>query len=253
MHIDQKMKEKAGGLLNIYITAGFPNHDSLIEIIPALEEAGVDMIEIGLPYSDPLSDGPTIQQSSAVAIQNGIRTAHIFEQISKINTQVPLLLMGYFNTVYQFGVEAFCKTCREVGVSGLIIPDLPLDIYLNKYRSYFEDNNLSNIFLVTPETSDSRIRFIDENSGAFIYAVSSSSTTGTKKNISATDGYFKKLSSMRLQTPLMVGFNIREKADFDFVCQFASGGIIGSAFINHIKDAENLGEATIQFVNKIRS
>ena len=180
MNIKKIFEHQPLRLLNIYVTAGFPKLNSLEKILPALEKGGADIVEIGMPYSDPLSDGPTIQESSTQAIKNGITTDLIFEQIKHIDSNIPLLLMGYFNTVYQYGVEKFCEKCKDIGISGLIIPDLPIDIYLNNYKKAFESNNISNIFLVTPETSKERIKLIDKLSSSFIYAVSSSSTTGKK-------------------------------------------------------------------------
>jgi len=251
MHIKEAFQNKSSGLLNIYFTAGYPELDSLPVILPALEKAGVNMVEIGLPYSDPLSDGPTIQASSARAIANGITTELIFQQLEQTDSSIPLILMGYFNSVYQFGIEEFCKRCKSAGVTGLILPDLPIEIYLDKYQALFESYDLANIFLVTPETSDDRIRLIDENSKAFIYAVSSSSTTGKSKEISGAKSYLTRLKELNLQSPLMVGFNISNADDFEFVNQYASGGIIGSAFIRHIKDSKILAADAGSFVKGI--
>ncbi len=252
MNIKKIFEHQPLRLLNIYVTAGFPKLNSLEKILPALEKGGVDIVEIGMPYSDPLSDGPTIQESSTQAIKNGITTDLIFEQIKHIDSNIPLLLMGYFNTVYQYGVEKFCEKCKDMGISGLIIPDLPIDIYLNKYKKAFESNNISNIFLVTPETSKERIKLIDKLSSSFIYAVSSSSTTGKNKKIQESKNYLARLHSMNLKSPIMVGFNICSKDDFEFVSKYSAGAIIGSAFIQKIKGSRHLEKDTMDFIENIK-
>jgi tryptophan synthase alpha chain len=251
MTIREIFKTKKHPLLNIYFTAGYPQKDSLLEILPALEEAGVDMVEIGIPYSDPLSDGKTIQQSSAIALNNGITVDSIFEQLTRSQTSIPMVMMGYFNVVYQYGIEAFCKKCQQTGISGLILPDLPIDLYLGQYQDIFKAHDLSNIYLVTPETSPDRIRFIDDHSDAFIYAVSTSSTTGSKTGIEDAGGFLERLQKMDLKTPVMVGFNLSTAEDFDFVARYCSGGIIGSAFIRHIAKSKDLKTDTITFVQSI--
>ena len=169
-------------LISIYFTAGFPNLDDTVPIIKALEKSGVDMIEIGMPFSDPLADGPTIQDSSTQALKNGMHTQKLFDQIKSIRNEVtiPLIIMGYFNPIFQYGVAAFCKSCKDVGIDGLIIPDLPVDVYHKNYKSIFDSHELKNIFLITPQTPESRVRYIDEVSNGFIYMVSSASTTGAK-------------------------------------------------------------------------
>ena len=252
MTLNELFKNKKKNLLNIYFTAGYPKIDSLPEILESLEESGVDMVEIGLPYSDPLSDGPTIQQSSSIAIKNGITTELVFQQLKMTESTIPKIIMGYFNAVFLYGVEEFCKKCKEVGVSGIILPDLPMDIYKEKYEATFEQYDLSFISLVTPETSDERFHQIDENSTSFIYAVSSSSTTGKGNGIQSSERYLKRLKEMKLKHPLMVGFNISEKEDFEFATKYTSGGIIGSAFIKHISNSNNLKEDIHSFINNIR-
>ncbi len=239
-------------LLNIYFTAGYPQLNSMPEILEGLVNAGVDMVEIGIPYSDPLSDGPTIQNSSSIAIKNGITTDMIFDQLSKCPSNISKIMMGYYNAVYLYGVEKFCKKCKENGVSGIILPDLPIDIYLKEYKDIFEKYGISNIFLITPETTESRIRYIDECSTSFIYAVSSSSTTGKGTGIQSAETYLRRLKEMNLTNPLMVGFNISTKEDFDFASSFTAGGIIGSAFIKHITNSRNLTQDTQTFINSIR-
>jgi len=252
MNIKELFSNKPVDLLNIYVTAGYPQLDSLKEIIPALSATKVDIIEVGIPYSDPLSDGPTIQKSNMKALDNGITLELIFEQLAGIDIEVPLVLMGYFNSIMQFGIESFAKNCERVGVSGLIIPDLPIEIYLRDYKEIFDRHMLSNIFLVTPNTTEDRLQMIDKHSSSFIYAVSSSSTTGNNKEVNSAETYLRKLNSKRLKTPFLVGFNIRNRENFEFVNQYASGGIIGSAFINYISQNNNLSEDCISFVKSIK-
>ena len=224
-------------ILSIYFTAGFPGLNDTARIIKELEESGVDMIEIGLPFSDPLADGPTIQQSSTQALKNGM-TAHIlFEQLENIRDEVsiPLIIMGYFNPILQYGVEDFCKKCAEIGIDGLIIPDLPVDIYQDNYSTIFEANGLNNILLITPQTSTERIRFIDSVSTGFIYMVSSASVTGSKKDLGEEQTeYFERISELNLKNPQIVGFGISSKATFDKATKYANGAIIGSAFIKFL-------------------
>ncbi len=253
MNIKDLFKGNPKNLLNIYVTAGYPRLDSLTEIIPALAEHKVSIIEVGIPYSDPLSDGPTIQKSNMQALDNGITLELIFKQLSSIDTEVPLVLMGYYNSILQYGMERFVKKCNEVGVSGLIVPDLPIEIYLRDYRELFDNNGLSNIFLITPSTTDDRLEMIDNHSSSFIYAVSSSSTTGNNKKIEGAEEYLQGLNSKNINTPVLVGFNIRDRKSFEFVNQYASGGIIGSAFINHISNSKNLHKDTSVFVQSIKN
>jgi tryptophan synthase alpha chain len=250
--LKELFKNTDNPLLNIYFTAGYPHLESMSEILLGLEEAGVDMVEIGIPYSDPLSDGTTIQNSSAIAIKNGINTNLIFDQLAKCPSSIPKILMGYFNAVYIYGIETFCKKCKENSIVGVILPDLPIDIYQEKYKELFEEHGISFIFLITPETSESRIRYIDECSTSFIYAVSSSSTTGNNTSIKSSEEYLSRLKKMNLNNPLMVGFNISNKEDFNFVASYASGGIIGSAFIKHIAGSKNLKLDTKTFIKSIR-
>ncbi len=253
MNLQELFKNKKEPLLNIYFTAGFPELNSMPEILAGLEEAGVDMVEIGMPFSDPLSDGPTIQESSSIAIKNGITTDMIFEQLANNTSNIPKIMMGYFNTVYLYGIEKFCKKCKENGVGGLIIPDLPIDIYQEKYHSIFVHYGIAIIFLITPQTSEERIRYIDKCSTSFIYAVSSSSTTGKGTGIQSAESYLRRLKQMNLSSPLMVGFNISTKEDFDFASTYATGGIIGSAFIKHIKGSKNIKEDIKTFIQTIRA
>ena len=234
--INNKLKENKK-LLSIYFSAGYPNLDDTATVIKNLEKSGADMIEIGLPFSDPLADGPTIQESSTKALKNGMTSALLFEQLIDIRASVsiPLIIMGYFNPILQYGVEAFCKKCQEIGIDGLIIPDLPVDVYNEDYKAIFEKYGLINVFLITPQTSNERIRFIDSVSDGFIYMVSSASTTGAKTGLGneQTD-YFKRISEMKLNNPQIVGFGISNRDTFTLATQYAKGAIIGSAFIKHL-------------------
>jgi len=236
--INQKLKEDKK-IISIYFTAGYPELHNTIEILQRLEKSGVDMVEIGLPFSDPLADGPTIQASSTHALSNGMTTDLLFSQLKGIrkSVKIPLIIMGYFNPILQCGVERFCETCKEIGIDGLIIPDLPVDVYNEKYKSIFEKNNLINVFLITPQTSDDRIRFIDSISKGFIYMVSSASVTGSQEGFGeAQTSYFKRIANMKLQNPQIVGFGISNRDTFKQATQFAKGAIIGSAFIKFISD-----------------
>ncbi len=250
--INQKLQEDKK-LLSIYFTAGYPNLNDTASIIEELENSGVDMIEIGLPFSDPLADGPTIQASSTQALKNGMTSEVLFSQIKNIRktVKIPLLIMGYFNPIFQYGVEAFCKKCAETGIDGLIIPDLPVDEYHEKYQAIFEKYNLVNVFLITPQTSDKRIRFIDSISNGFIYMVSSASTTGAQNSFGESQNiYFDRIYKMNLKAPQIVGFGISNKETFEQATKTTNGAIIGSAFVNYL--TKN-GLGTIDdFIKKIR-
>ena len=225
-------------LVSIYFTAGFPQLHDTVEIIENLEKSGVDLIEIGLPFSDPLADGPTIQESSTKALRNGMTTELLFEQLSDIRQRVniPLIIMGYFNPVMQYGVEAFCQKCEDIGIDALILPDLPLREYQLHYKEIFNRHGLDLIYLITPQTPEERIRAIDEMSNSFIYMVSSSSTTGAKAGFSEENQeYFKRIEDMKLKNPTLVGFGISDKNSFDQATAHSQGAIIGSAFIKHIE------------------
>ena len=238
--IDKTLKEK-DNILSIYFTAGYPHLKSTNEIIKNLVSAGTDMIEIGLPFSDPLADGETIQMSSKIALDNGMSTKILFDQLKGIRNHVniPLIIMGYFNPIFQFGVEEFCKKCYEIGIDGLIIPDLPIDIYLTKYKPIFEKNQLQNIFLITPQTSDERIEYIDKNSAGFIYVVSSSSITGSTNKFNENSlNYFRRLENMRLSTPTIIGFGISNNENFSIASKYSKGCIVGSAFIKYLQNNE---------------
>jgi len=234
--IQQKLKEDKK-LLSIYFTAGYPKIDDTVSIIQDLEKNGVDMIEIGLPFSDPLADGPTIQASSTQALKNGMSTEILFDQLKDIrqSVNIPLIIMGYFNPMLQYGIENFCKKCQEIGIDGLIIPDLPVDVYHDQYKSIFEKFGLINVFLITPQTSDERIKYIDSVSKGFIYMVSSASTTGTQSGFGEEQtNYFKRIADMNLTNPQIVGFGISNNETFCQATKHAKGAIIGSAFIKHL-------------------
>jgi tryptophan synthase alpha chain len=252
--ITKLFETKKEGILNIYFTAGFPKLEDTVTIIKALEKAGADMVEIGMPFSDPLADGPTIQESSLVALKNGMTLKNLFEQLKDIRKEVkiPLLLMGYVNPVMQFGFENFCKKANEVGIDGVILPDLPMQEYNEFYKNLFESNNLSNIFLITPNTSDERMKLIDRSSKGFIYVVSSDSTTGNTKTVNDAEEYFKRIQSKKLANPTLIGFNIKDYASYSFACKYANGAIIGSAFIKAIKDAPDLVKCIENFVVSVK-
>ncbi|MCF6224147.1 MAG: tryptophan synthase subunit alpha [Flavobacteriaceae bacterium] len=236
--IKSKIQEKKK-LLSIYFSAGYPNLNDTVSIIKNLEKSGVDMIEIGLPFSDPLADGPTIQASSTEALNNGMTSERLFTQLENIrkDVKIPLLIMGYFNPIFQYGVEEFCKKCSDIGIDGLIIPDLPVDEYHEKYQVIFEKNDLVNVFLITPQTSVERIRFIDSISTGFIYMVSSASTTGAQNSFGESQQrYFNKIEKMNLKTPQIVGFGISNKETFNQATKTTNGAIIGSAFVNFLKE-----------------
>jgi len=247
-------EQKKTGVLNIYCTAGFPQINSTAEVINALQENGADIIELGIPYSDPIADGPVIQQSNMQALENGMSIPVLFKQLEKIkdNIQVPVILMGYMNPVLQYGVENFCEVAASAGISGIILPDLPMYEFETQYQQLFKKHNLKFIFLVTPETSEERIRQIDKLSSGFIYAVSSSSTTGKNKTIGDQDSYFKKLQDMKLNNPVLVGFGIKDKETFDAACKYTNGAIIGSAYINVLKSAADVSQATKDFINTVK-
>ena len=250
--INLKIKEQ-NKLLSIYFTAGYPSLNDTVEIIKNLEKSGVDMVEIGLPFSDPLADGPTIQASSTKALQNGMTTEKLFEQLKDIqqSVNIPLLIMGYFNPILQFGIEKFCQKCAEVGLDGLIIPDLPVDIYISDYKYIFEKYGILNIFLITPQTSENRIRFIDKASEGFIYTVSSASVTGSNSGFGKSElDYFERIQSMKLSNPQIVGFGISDLETFNQATRFSKGGIIGSTFIKFL--TENGTENIDEFVSKFR-
>ena len=250
--IDQKFRENKK-LLSIYFSAGFPNLEDTVPILKKLQTAGVDMVEIGLPFSDPLADGPTIQASSTQAIRNGMTTKKLFSQLEGIRKHItiPLVLMGYFNPMMQYGIEKFCSRCETIGIDGIIIPDLPVDVYHENYKALFDKHGLYNMFLITPQTSEARIKYIDKVSNGFIYMVSSASVTGAKSTFGNTQTeYFKRIASLKLKTPTVIGFGISNQETYKIACDQSKGAIIGSAFIQFLKKE---GEEKIgSFIKSIR-
>lgn len=245
---------KKENILSLYFTAGFPKLNDTLTILKHLEESAVDMIEIGFPYSDPLADGPVIQESSGQAIENGITLNLLFEQLQSLRsiTQKPIILMGYLNVVLQFGEKEFIEKCAEVGVDGIIIPDMPLHYYLSNFKELCEQNQVSNVLLITPETSEERIKQLDSYSSGFIYLVSSNSITGSTKAITFQTDYYQRIQNMKLQNPHLIGFGVHDKKTFETVCEFGSGAIIGSAFIKHLNEKGTSKESVEGFVDGIR-
>lgn len=238
-------KKEGKPLLSIYFTAGYPTLDSTISIAKKLEEAGADFLEIGFPYSDPVADGPVIQHSSEVALENGMTVKILFEQLRELRSHVsiPVFLMGYVNPVLQFGIEKFCEECKNVGINGVIIPDLPMYEYEELYKETFEKNGIANIFIVTPQTSEERILKIDSLSNSFIYLLSSNATTGKTLDVGDnTTAYFKRISDLQLKNPLIVGFGISDKSTFEKASSFTAGAIIGSAFVKRLKEQDFLNQ-----------
>lgn len=254
--IDETFSKNKEKLLNVYFTAGFPKLNDTGRILKTLDKCDVDFVEIGMPFSDPIADGSTIQQSNQISLGNGITIGKIFDQLDEVKGQysVPVILMGYMNPVLQYGVEKFCERCQKVGVSGLIIPDLPMYDYLRQYKAIFESHGLYNIFLISPQTSEERIRTIDENSNGFIYMVSSANITGAKSEISnEQEKYFNRINEMGLTNPRLIGFGISSHETFEKACQYARGAIIGSAFIKMLQSAEELEPAIEKFISDIKT
>lgn len=254
--IDTLFQTRQKDILSVYFTAGHPTLDSTTEIIRLLAESGVDMIEIGMPFSDPMADGPVIQSSSSTALKNGMTLKLLFHQLKDIRKEVniPLLLMGYLNPVMQYGMEKFCSQAAATGIDGIILPDLPLTVYEEEYRSVFKHYGLHNIFLITPQTSNDRIRKIDATGSGFLYLVSSSSTTGVRnKFLPEQMVYFERLRVMKLKNPSIVGFGISHHESFVSVCKIANGAIIGSAFVKMLSGSQDLKRDIRSFVTEIRN
>lgn len=240
--------------LNIYFTAGVPKLEDTGKIAKLIQDSGADMMEIGIPYSDPVADGPVIQDAHSLALKNGMSIKKLFEQLSEIKgtVTIPKVLMGYLNPVLQFGFENFCQRCSEVGVSGLIIPDLPPIAFENKYGEILEKYNLNFTFLVTPETSEERIKYLDSLSSGFLYAVSSSSTTGNSNAVLKNEDYLNRLASLNLINPVFIGFGIKDKTDFENVTEKAQGGIIGTAFVKILVENEDWKDKAEDFIRSIQ-
>ena len=256
-------KKKSNNVLNVYCTAGYPHLDSTLEVMKALQENGADMIELGIPYSDPLADGPVIQMSNTKSLRNGMTIKKLFEQLKDFRSSnsplgdggkdLGVLLMGYMNPVLQYGFEKFCADAAAVGIDGLIIPDLPEYEFENEYGNIIKKYGLDFIFLVTPETSEVRVRKLDGLSSGFIYAVSSSSTTGSEKNMADVEKYLQKLKNLKLKNPVLVGFGIRDKQTFETACRHANGAIIGSAYIKALENSTDIAATTRAFLSSILS
>jgi tryptophan synthase alpha chain len=252
--INKLFQQKKERILSVYFTAGYPELSDTQIIITELVKNGVDLIEIGMPFSDPVADGPVIQHSSMVALQNGMSVKKLFSQLENIRQtiDIPLILMGYINPVIQYGVEAFCKKCNEIGIDGLIVPDLPPSVYMEEYKDIFEANNLHNIFLITPQTDEERLHEIDDISTGFIYMVSSNATTGAKTSVSQFQkSYFERIRSMNLNNPRLIGFGISNADTFNEACQYAHGAIIGSAFVKALDGPASLENKISGFINSI--
>lgn len=258
--IQELFKRKNKNILNVYCTAGYPELDSTLEVMKALQDSGADLIELGMPYSDPLADGPIIQASSSIALRNGMTIAKLFKQLKDLRADaaegglgihVPVILMGYLNPILQYGFERFCADAEAVGVDGLILPDLPIYEFETEYGEIIKKHNLDFIFLVTPETSEERIKKLDSLSSGFLYAVSSSSTTGKNKEFATAEQYLQKLESMNLNNPVLVGFGIRDRETFEAACKHTNGAIIGSAYIKALNYGPNVQEATKEFLETI--
>ncbi len=282
--LNQLFAQKKKNVLNVYCTAGYPMLNSTIEVMQSLQRHGADLIELGMPYSDPLADGPVIQVSGSKAIENGMGIDVLFQQlenmrkpllvsedtnhgsvvgentnngggfslsITGIGDALPVVLMGYMNPVLQYGFEKFCAAAAKVGIDGLILPDLPMFEFDTEYGAIIKKYGLDFIFLITPETSEERILQLDQRSTGFLYAVSSSSTTGTDKNFASLENYFAKLQNLNLKNPVLVGFGIKDKASFGEACKYANGAIIGSAYIQALENATNVDAATEAFLTTV--
>jgi len=246
-------KEKSKRILNVYCTAGYPALDSTLKVMASLQKNGADIIELGMPYSDPLADGEVIQVSSMKALANGMNITVLFEQIQDMrkSISIPVILMGYMNPILQYGFEAFCKKAKEVGIDGLILPDLPLFEFEQSYGKIIKENSLDFIFLVTPETPEQRVKKLDSLTNGFLYAVSSSATTGKDKDFNVVAKYLQKLQNMQLKNPILVGFGIKDKTTFDAATVHTQGAIIGSAYIQVLSKGEDIETSTSQFLNSV--
>ena len=253
--IKQLFARKQNEVLNVYCTAGYPRIDSTLEVMKALQSAGADIIELGIPYSDPLADGPVIQQSSAAALNNGMTVTVLFQQLQEFRTHIsiPVILMGYMNPVLQYGFEKFCADAAAVGVDGLILPDLPEYEFETEYGAIISKYDLDFIFLVTPETNEARVRHLDQLSSGFLYAVSASSVTGADKEFTSVKHYLQRLHDYRLQNPILVGFGIKDHQSFSTACAYANGAIIGSAYIKVLGQGGDIHKVTADFLDSVRA
>jgi tryptophan synthase alpha chain len=253
--INKLFENRKKKILSVYFTAGYPELNDTPDIIRELDKAGVDMIEIGMPFSDPVADGPVIQRSSEIALRNGMNIKLLFKQLTRVReiTDMPLILMGYINPVLRYGMENFLKRCHETGIDGTIIPDLPPDVYLESYEPLFVKNDIINIFLVTPQSTVERIKYLDQVSRGFIYVVSTSKTTGGVNNFNQSNmDYFRKLDNLKLKSPRMVGFGISDRTTYNQSCEYSDGAIIGSTFIRALEEKGSLSENIRRFVKTFR-
>lgn len=255
IRIQELFHHKKNGVLNVYCTAGYPALDSTLPVMQSLQQCGVDLIELGIPYSDPVADGPVIQQSNMQALNNGMSVKYLFEQLKDFRSSIhiPVILMGYLNPVLQYGFEQFCTETAALGIDGLIIPDLPVYAFEKEYGPVVKKAGLDFIFLVTPETPPERTRLLDKMSSGFLYAVTSSSTTGAEKNEQAVAGYLQRLAGMKLSNPILAGFGIKDHDGFEMVCRYVPGAIVGSAYINCLGHSPDVHAATEPFIRFLRT
>lgn len=248
-------ENRRGPVLSVFYTAGFPQLQDTVSIAQCLENAGADIIEIGIPFSDPVADGPTIQESNKISLDNGMNVQLLLEQVKEMRKtlRIPVVLMGYLNPVMQYGIEKFCTDAAKAGVDGLILPDMPMEEYMHEYKDYFEANGLSNTFLISPTTSEDRIRRIDGVTNGFIYAVSASSTTGARGEFSGDQvAYFEKLKAMKLHNPFLIGFGISNRETFSKASSYGAGAIVGSAFINLLKTSKDFDADIRRFIHTLK-
>jgi tryptophan synthase alpha chain len=254
--IRKLFEKKNKNILSVYFTAGFPTLNSTLTVMKSLQDAGADMIELGIPYSDPLADGPVIQSSGTIALANGMTITHLFKQLRNFRNEIglPVLFMGYMNPIMQYGFENFCRDATEVGVDGLILPDLPMFEFKKEFGTIISKYNLDFVFLVTPETDEIRLRKLDQLSSGFIYAVSSSSTTGKVAALNEQEKYFERLQRLKLQNPVLIGFGIRDRSSFLKACTYANGAIIGTAYIKVLENAgdQEIPARTMEFINSLK-
>ena len=254
--INQLFETKKNEILSVYFTAGYPALNDTLPILRVLQSESVNMVEIGIPFSDPMADGQVIQESSAAALRNGMTLSLLFDQLRTVREEIsiPLILMGYLNPIMQFGFENFCRCCSEIGIDGVIVPDLPFRDYTERYKEIAERYDIKVIMLITPETSEERVRLIDENTDGFIYMVSSAATTGAQQSFGdEKHAYFRRIRDMHLKNPLMIGFGISNKVTFDAVLQYASGAIVGSRFVSLLAESKEIKKATKQLIEILRS
>ncbi|NLO69864.1 MAG: tryptophan synthase subunit alpha [Porphyromonadaceae bacterium] len=253
--INKLFQNKDKNILSIYFTAGYPKPDDTIPTLEALQKNGIDLVEIGIPFSDPMADGVVIQQSGQTALKNGMTLRKLFSQLKDVRKtiEIPLVMMGYLNPIMQFGFEEFCLECKKTGVDAMIIPDLPMSDYLSDYKPIVDKYGLEFIFLITPETSEERIREIDNNTNGFIYMVSSAAVTGTQNSFDRQIEYFTRINSMNLKNPRLIGFGVSNKATKDMVFKYSSGAIVGSAFIKALNETGDVEKAVLLLLEKLEN